>query len=69
MPPDEEYHVGLEIESALHPQTLLCYEMNGEPLILEHGAPPRRGSPFKYGVKHIKRINDAPIREDEWRWR
>ena len=54
--PDEAYFVGLEMESALHPQTLLCYEMNGQPLSLEHGAPLRLVSPLKYGVKHIKRI-------------
>ena len=30
--PDRGYYVGLDIESALHPQTLLCYEMNGQPL-------------------------------------
>lgn len=54
--PDGEYYVGLEIESALHPQTLLCYEMNGQPLTPEHGAPLRLVSPLKYGVKHIKRI-------------
>ncbi|SHJ62063.1 Oxidoreductase molybdopterin binding domain-containing protein [Hymenobacter daecheongensis DSM 21074] len=54
--PDQEYYVGLEIESALHPQTLLCYEMNGEPLSLEHGAPLRLVTPLKYGIKQIKRI-------------
>jgi DMSO/TMAO reductase YedYZ molybdopterin-dependent catalytic subunit len=54
--PDEAYFVGLEMESALHPQTLLCYEMNGQPLSLKHGAPLRLVSPLKYGVKHIKRI-------------
>lgn len=54
--PDEAYFVGLEMASALHPQTLLCYEMNGQPLSLEHGAPLRLVSPLKYGVKQIKRI-------------
>ncbi|MBC6988413.1 molybdopterin-dependent oxidoreductase [Hymenobacter sp. BT491] len=54
--PDKEYYVGLEIESALHPQTLLCYEMNGAPLTPEHGAPLRLVTPLKYGIKHIKRI-------------
>ncbi|MBC7446819.1 MAG: molybdopterin-dependent oxidoreductase [Hymenobacteraceae bacterium] len=54
--PDEKYFVGLDIKSALHPQTLLCYEMNGAPLTLPHGAPLRLVSPLKYGVKHIKRI-------------
>ena len=37
--PDGGYYVGLDMPSALHPQTLLCYEMNGEPLSAEHGAP------------------------------
>jgi DMSO/TMAO reductase YedYZ molybdopterin-dependent catalytic subunit len=54
--PDSDYYVGLDMESALHPQTLLCYEMNGEPLSLEHGAPLRLVIPVKYGIKNIKRI-------------
>ena len=54
--PDEAYYVGLEVESALHPQTLLCYEMNGQPLTLAHGAPLRLVLPLKYGIKHLKRI-------------
>lgn len=54
--PDGEYYVGLDIESALHPQTLLCYEMNGQPLTPEHGAPLRLVIPVKYGIKNIKRI-------------
>lgn len=54
--PDEEYYVGLEQETVLHPQTLLCYELNGQPLTLEHGAPLRLVTPLKYGIKHLKRI-------------
>lgn len=54
--PDGGYYVGLDMESALHPQTLLCYEMNGQPLSLEHGAPLRLVIPVKYGIKNIKRI-------------
>jgi len=54
--PDGDYYVGLDLASALHPQTLLCYEMNGEPLTLEHGAPLRLVIPVKYGIKNIKRI-------------
>lgn len=54
--PDGKYYVGLDRESALHPQTLLCYEMNGKPLTPEHGAPLRLVIPVKYGIKNIKRI-------------
>ena len=54
--PGREYYVGLDMASALHPQTLLCYEMNGEPLPDEHGAPLRLVIPVKYGIKNLKRI-------------
>ena len=54
--PDNGYFVGWDIESILHPQTLLAYEMNGAPLTDEHGAPLRIASPTKYGIKQIKRI-------------
>jgi DMSO/TMAO reductase YedYZ molybdopterin-dependent catalytic subunit len=54
--PDNGYFVGWDMPSILHPQTLLAYEMNGEPLLPEHGAPLRLASPTKYGIKLIKRI-------------
>ncbi len=54
--PDGNYFVGLDIQSALHPQTLLCYEMNGRPLTPEHGAPLRLVIPVKYGIKNLKQI-------------
>ncbi len=54
--PDELYYVGLDMESALHPQTLLAYEMNGRPLDAAHGAPLRLVIPVKYGIKNIKLI-------------
>jgi DMSO/TMAO reductase YedYZ molybdopterin-dependent catalytic subunit len=54
--PNQKYFVGLDIASALHPQTLLCYEMNGQPLTREHGAPLRLSIPIKYGIKSLKQI-------------
>lgn len=54
--PDGGYYVGLDIETMLHPQTLLAYEMNGAPLTSAHGAPLRLITTVKYGVKSIKRI-------------
>jgi hypothetical protein len=54
--PDGEYYVGLDRGSAMHPQTLLAYEMNGQPLTNEHGAPLRLLIPVKYGIKNLKRI-------------
>jgi DMSO/TMAO reductase YedYZ molybdopterin-dependent catalytic subunit len=54
--PGRGYYVGLDAASALHPQTLLAYEMNGKPLNWHHGAPVRLAIPVKYGIKNIKRI-------------
>jgi len=54
--PGQEYYVGIDMASALHPQTLLCYEMNRAPLSLENGAPLRLVIPTKYGIKNIKRV-------------
>ena len=62
----EDYYVGLDRKSAMHPQTLLAYEQNGKPLEPAHGAPLRLVIPVKYGIKNIKRIglirytNDKP---------
>ena len=54
--PGRGYYVGLDIASAVHPQTLLAWGLNGEPLTWNHGAPLRLAIPIKYGVKNIKRI-------------
>lgn len=54
--PDAGYYVGLDLESAMQPQTLLCYELNGQPLPEPHGAPLRLVIPTKYGIKNLKRI-------------
>jgi hypothetical protein len=54
--PNGQYYIGLDMESALHPQTILAYEMNGQVLTPEHGAPLRLIIPVKYGIKSLKRI-------------
>jgi DMSO/TMAO reductase YedYZ molybdopterin-dependent catalytic subunit len=54
--PDDEYYIGLDMSSALHPQTILCFEMNGKPLPINQGYPLRLIIPVKYGIKHIKRL-------------
>jgi len=62
--PDGAYFVGLDMASALHPQTLLCYEMNGKPLEAAHGAPLRLAIPVKYGIKNIKNIGKIKFTDD-----
>ncbi len=54
--PDQQYYVGLDLDSALHSQTMLVYEMNDKPLDWHHGSPLRLAIPLKYGIKNIKRL-------------
>ncbi|HEY5611517.1 MAG TPA: molybdopterin-dependent oxidoreductase [Thermoanaerobaculia bacterium] len=54
--PGRGYYVGLDMESAIHPQTLLVWAMNDIPLDWHHGSPLRLAIPLKYGIKNIKRI-------------
>ncbi len=54
---DGDYYVGLDMPSALQPQTLLCDQMNGEPLTHKHGAPLRLVIVVKYGIKNIKWVS------------
>ncbi len=54
--PDKKYYVSIDIESMLHPQTILAYEMNEEPISDDNGAPLRLIIPIKYGIKSLKRI-------------
>jgi DMSO/TMAO reductase YedYZ molybdopterin-dependent catalytic subunit len=54
--PDKAYYVGIEMPGALHPQTLLAYEVNNKLLPPEHGQPLRLIIPVKYGIKNLKRI-------------
>jgi DMSO/TMAO reductase YedYZ molybdopterin-dependent catalytic subunit len=54
--PSKGYYVGIDMPSALHPQTILAYEVNDKPLPMQHGAPLRLIIPVKYGIKNLKRI-------------
>ena len=61
---DGAYYVGLDTPSALHPQTLLCDRMNGEPLAANHGGPLRLVITVKYGIKNIKWLSTIRFRDD-----
>jgi DMSO/TMAO reductase YedYZ molybdopterin-dependent catalytic subunit len=51
---DAGYSNGWDIESAMHPQTILAYAYNDRPLMPAHGAPLRLYSPTKLGYKNTK---------------
>ena len=51
---DSGYSNGWDLASAMHPQTILAYGMNDNPLPPAHGAPLRLYSPTKLGYKLTK---------------
>jgi DMSO/TMAO reductase YedYZ molybdopterin-dependent catalytic subunit len=51
---DKGYHESWDLESAMHPQTLVAYGMDGQMLGPAHGAPARVHSPIKLGYKNTK---------------
>lgn len=62
---DKGYHESWDLESAMHPQTLVAYGMDGALLGPGHGAPARVHSPVKLGYKNTKyltRITFMPAR-------
>jgi DMSO/TMAO reductase YedYZ molybdopterin-dependent catalytic subunit len=57
----DDYYESLDMATALHPQTLLCYEMYYQPLTREHGAPLRLNIPTKVGYKQAKYLTDLKV--------
>jgi len=50
------YYESVDLDDALHPQTILAYEMNGRALPIEHGAPLRLRVETQLGYKMAKYI-------------
>jgi DMSO/TMAO reductase YedYZ molybdopterin-dependent catalytic subunit len=53
------YYESWDLKSSLHPQTLLVYRKNGQPLPIENGAPLRLASPIKLGYKQSKWVTEV----------
>jgi DMSO/TMAO reductase YedYZ molybdopterin-dependent catalytic subunit len=68
----DKYYESWDIASALHPQTLLAYQKNGESISVDNGAPLRLASPIKLGYKQSKWVtritfmNQLPSRRGYW---
>ena len=57
----DDYYETLDMATALHPQTLLCYDMYERPLTREHGAPLRLTIPTKVGYKQAKYLTSLKV--------
>jgi DMSO/TMAO reductase YedYZ molybdopterin-dependent catalytic subunit len=51
----------IDMADALHPQTFLCYGMNGSELPVAHGGPLRMRLPRQIGYKNIKFITRLTV--------
>ncbi len=58
------YHECWDAESAMHPQTLVAYAIDGHLLDPAHGAPARVHSPVKLGYKNTKYLTQVVFRND-----
>ena len=51
---DDNYHESWDLESAMHPQSVIAYGLDGKMLEPAHGAPARLFAPIKLGYKNTK---------------
>jgi len=58
------YYESIDLEDAFHSQTLLAYELNGEPLPIKNGAPLRLRLERQLGYKMAKYVMRLEIVED-----
>jgi DMSO/TMAO reductase YedYZ molybdopterin-dependent catalytic subunit len=60
---EQNFGRSLHINDAMHPDVLVVYEMNGEPLPYYHGAPLRLLVPGWYGVANVKWLSQIHVQD------
>ncbi|SCL30221.1 sulfoxide reductase catalytic subunit YedY [Micromonospora nigra] len=61
---EQDYQRALPVADALREEVLLAYEMNGAPLLPQHGAPLRLIVPGWYGMAHVKWLRTIEVRTE-----
>jgi DMSO/TMAO reductase YedYZ molybdopterin-dependent catalytic subunit len=65
----EQFARSMSLEDALSSDNLLCYEMNGVPLPVDHGAPVRLIAPDWYGVANVKWLTRIEVADARYQGR
>ncbi len=58
---EQAYARSLTLDEASRPEVLLAYEMNGQPLLPQHGAPVRLVVPGWYGMASVKWLSSVTV--------
>mgnify|MGYP000014381368 FL=1 len=58
---ERPYYESLDLLAATHPQTMLAYDLNGEPLPQKNGAPLRLRIETQIGYKHTKFVERVEV--------
>jgi sulfane dehydrogenase subunit SoxC len=61
---EQDYARSLALDEALREDLLLAYEMNGDPLLPQHGFPVRLVVPGWYGMTHVKWLRAITILDE-----
>src|SRR5580704_15971200 len=54
----DAYFIDEDMTTLMHPQVVLAWELNDEPIPPQHGAPLRLIVPFRYGARSLKAIQE-----------
>ena len=63
---EQQYERSLTYAEATHPDVLLAYAMNGQPLLPQHGFPLRLIVPGWYGMTHVKWLSSITVLDREF---
>jgi DMSO/TMAO reductase YedYZ molybdopterin-dependent catalytic subunit len=58
---EQGYERSISLEEARRPEVLVAYEMNGQPLLPQHGAPARLVVPGWYGMTNVKWLTSISV--------
>lgn len=57
----QPWYGSIDLLDAMHPQTILAYAMNGQPLAVGHGAPLRLRVELQIGYKNLKHLKSITL--------
>jgi DMSO/TMAO reductase YedYZ molybdopterin-dependent catalytic subunit len=55
------YYLDEDIKTLMHPQVMLAWLINDEPIPSQHGAPLRLVVPFRYGARSVKALTEISL--------